>query len=120
MNGNAEKVHAYTLPHVSGESSRVKDLVDILLMARTRALEGAILWRAIQATFDARRTHPLPPILPDPPANWTAPFRRLADEVGLGGTSLADGMNLARRFLDPILQGNTPGLWDPQAWQWSD
>lgn len=114
----AEKVHAYTQPHVSGESSRVKDLVDILLIARMRSMDGAILLKALQATFAARDTHPTPSTVPDPPASWAAPFRRLAREVRLRSDSLADAAVLAHRFLDPVLQGHARGLWHPEQWEW--
>lgn len=116
----AEKVHAYTRPHLSGESSRVRDLVDILLIARMRALDGALLLKALQATFEARKTHLLPLVLPDPPATWAAPFRKLAGEVGLQGNSLAEGAELARRFLDPVLQRRARTLWEPHGWRWPD
>jgi hypothetical protein len=116
----AEKVHAYTRPHVSGESSRVKDLVDILLIGKMWTMDGAMLLKALQATFEARKTHPMPATLPDPPANWAAPFRRLAREVGLDSDSLAVGTGLAHRFLDPVLQERARGLWDPHAWQWPE
>jgi hypothetical protein len=114
----AEKLHAYTTTHRGGASSRVKDLVDILLIAKMRAMNAQTLLKALRATFDARKTHPLPFALPDPPVNWTAPFRRLAREIGLESESLESGMDLARRFLDPILQGQAHGQWDPDAWQW--
>lgn len=45
----AEKLHAYTRPHVSGESSRVKDFVDILLLAELGRIDPDHLLRAIQA-----------------------------------------------------------------------
>jgi hypothetical protein len=114
----AEKLHAYTATHRGGASSRVKDLVDILLLAKMRAMNAQALLKALRATFDARKTHPLPFALPDPPVNWMAPFRRLAREIGLESESLESGMDLARRFLDPILQGQAHGQWDPDAWQW--
>ena len=116
----AEKVHAYTRPHVSGESSRVKDLVDILLIAHMRPMSGEILGKALQVTFAARNTHPLPGSLPDPPTGWAAPSRRLAREVGLSSDSLATAAMLASQFLDPALQGRSHGLWDPEKWQWPD
>ncbi|HDQ71125.1 MAG TPA: nucleotidyl transferase AbiEii/AbiGii toxin family protein [Chloroflexi bacterium] len=114
----AEKLHALTRPHLSGESSRVKDLVDILLIAELNGINGPLLLQAIQATFDARRTHPLPRQLPDPPPGWSTTFRRMASEVGLGYPTLAQAGPAARRFLDPILQGETWGTWDPAAWAW--
>lgn len=114
----AEKVHAYTRPHASGEGSRTKDLVDILLIAELGPIEARVLAQAIRATFDARRTHGLPPRLPDPPSAWAAPFRRLAEETGLGYQTLSDAAKASHRFLDPILQGETSGVWDPVTWSW--
>lgn len=87
----AEKADAYTRPHVAAESSRVKDLVDILLMAGIRQMDGRVLYQALQATFNARKTHALPVFLPDPPTTWSAPFRRLAEETGLDCRTLAEG-----------------------------
>ena len=116
----AEKIHAYTRPHLSGESSRVKDLVDIVLIVGMRNMRASTLRTALRATFEARRTHPMPPVLPSPPASWAVPYRRLAREVGLETASLDKGVDLAQRFLDPILSGRTRGLWDPRAWAWSD
>jgi len=114
----AEKAHAYTRPHLAGESSRVKDLVDILLMAGIRQMDGLVLYHALQATFSARKTHALPLHLPDPPTTWSAPFRRLAEETGLGYRTLTEAGDAARGFLDPVLQGEATGTWDPMVWSW--
>lgn len=43
----AEKLHAYTRPRKSGESSRVKDFVDMLLLAELGTISGERLFRAI-------------------------------------------------------------------------
>ena len=115
----AEKVHAYTRPYASGEGSRVKDLVDIVLLARMRPVDAESLSEALRATFQRRNTHAMPDALPDPPSSWIAPFRRIATEVGLESPHLDAAMELARRFLDPVLQGQAGGLWDPAAWRWS-
>jgi hypothetical protein len=56
----AEKLHAYTRPHVSSSGTRVRDLVDMLLIASLCTLCAANLRSALHATFEARRTHPLP------------------------------------------------------------
>jgi hypothetical protein len=114
----AEKVHAYTRPRVAAEGSRVKDLVDIVLMAGIGQMEGALLYRALQATFGARKTHDLPLHLPDPPTNWSAPFRRLADETGLRCRTLAEAGTAAHGFLDPVLRGEAAGKWNPVGWTW--
>lgn len=114
----AEKVHAYTRPHISGASSRVKDLIDIVLIARAEAVDGAVLCKAIGATFAARATHAQPPSLPDAPAGWTTPFAKMAREVGLQEMSLAAAVEMARRFLNPALQAEAQGRWDPATGRW--
>ncbi len=114
----AEKVHAYTRPRKSGPSSRVKDLVDILLLASADVPDNLTLHRALQMTFDARQTHPLPDHLPPPPANWAGPYRRLARETGLPYSSLQEGWDAARIFLQPVLTPTTRCVWLPESWEW--
>ena len=81
-------------------------------------MDGAMLRKALRATFEARGTHPLPLALPDPPASWATSFRKLAREVGLESEVLGDATALARRFLEPILRGRAQGMWDPHTWRW--
>lgn len=114
----AEKVHAYTRPHVSGQGSRVKDLVDLLIIAELNRLDGGALRRAIDLTFGSCGSHDLPDSLPDPPVEWSVPFRRLAEETGQARRTLAEAGEAARRFLDPVLQGGQVGNWNPVAWSW--
>lgn len=114
----AEKVHALTRFHPSGEGSRVKDLVDILLMAELSEIDGELLVQALQATFDARQTHSLPAVFPDVPEGWTISFRKIADEVDLSYRSLEDASNAVKMFLNPISSGVMQGRWDPIQWSW--
>src|SRR5207249_1141993 len=78
----AEKVHAYTRKYgaTARESTRPKDLVDILLIAGSEGLAAASLREAVETTFEQREQQPLPSSLPAPPANWRQPYRRLAAE----------------------------------------
>ncbi len=114
----AEKLHAYTRPHAGREGSRVKDLVDILLIAQSSAVDGGMLSKAIQATFEARHTHALPSSLPDAPASWVVPFAALARDVGLEDVPLASAVERARAFLEPIMHGKAARRWDPNVWAW--
>ena len=116
----AEKLHAYTRPRASRENSRVKDLVDIVLMAEMRSLSAEALLAALRATFQARGTHSLPTVLPDPPSGWTTPYHRMAAEVVLDATRIDAGLEVARRLLDPVLQGRVQGRWDPEQQHWFD
>jgi hypothetical protein len=114
----AEKVHAYTRPHITGESSRVKDLVDILLLAGLQPLLGLTLRLALQATFEARDTHPLPPALASPPASWAQPLRRMAEETDLAWREINEATTAAKQFLNPVLQSQDAGTWNPITWAW--
>ena len=115
----AEKIHAYVRPRTSGESTRVKDLVDMLLIAAHMPVNAAAVRAALQATFAAQDSGAPPPSLPAPPAAWASKYQRLAQDVGLADTTLPTAFAQARQFLDPVLSGQTCGLWSPaaQAWQ---
>lgn len=115
----AEKVHAYVRPRLTGESSRVKDLVDIVLIAEHAAIDSLALRTAIQATFAAQEAAEPPASLPTPPPSWAMTFRKLAAEVGLHCTTLAEADQAARRFLDPILGGIAQGAWAPESQIWA-
>jgi hypothetical protein len=118
----AEKVHAYTRRYGAdaAPSSRVKDLVDLVVIAVTAAFEAGELREALERTFAARGQHPLPSALPSPPADWERPYRPLAEEIRLD-PDLAAGYALTTRFLNPILGGALPDTarWDQSqgAWQ---
>jgi hypothetical protein len=114
----AEKYHAFTRPHVSGVSSRVKDFVDMLLLAKMGELDSVSLRQAIRATFDDRKTHELPVRVPLPSKDWSRPFQKMANEVGLESDSLTDAGIALRHFLEPALADETQTRWNPINWHW--
>ena len=80
----AEKLHAYTLPREEGrKNSRVKDLVDMILLIDSQTLGKDKLTLAIEETFKRRKTHDLPSVLVEPPSDWTGPFAEMASELNL-------------------------------------
>lgn len=112
----AEKLHAYTLPRPY-ENSRLKDLPDMGLLAGSGPFDADELRRALQTTFEFRKSHPLPSTLPAPPAAWAARYRSLARNDGLPWPTLAEAFDAARAFVNPVL-GDDMGEWDPSAWTW--
>ncbi|MDT8434048.1 MAG: nucleotidyl transferase AbiEii/AbiGii toxin family protein [Anaerosomatales bacterium] len=114
----AEKLHAYSRPHGARENSRVKDYVDLVCLAERYAFEAEALDQAIQAAFNARATHPLPPGLADPPASWTPEYRRMAKEVDADAGELAVASPLLRAFFEPMMNGSATGVWDPGRAEW--
>ena len=79
----AEKLHAYTLPRVGRENTRVKDLVDLVLLIERTKLDATRLPKAIRETFQCRKTHDSPAALDSPPASWSTPFAEMAADCGL-------------------------------------
>jgi hypothetical protein len=115
----AEKVHALTRSHASGEVTRVKDLVDILLMGQMCEFKIEVLRDALISTFQARNTHPVPERLPSPPRSWSRPFSRLAAELDAPWSDLDDAAIGAKEFLDPVLSGPAGATWNPVDWRWA-
>ncbi len=114
----AEKIHAYTRFYASGGSTRIKDWVDILLMAEMGQFSAATLRRALEATFEVRHTHPLPDRLPQPPSSWETVFRELNREMSLGEQNLAAASQAMAQFIDPVLGNQMNGQWDSTIWSW--
>ncbi len=108
----AEKLHAYTRDYAGGRrSTRVKDLVDVVVIANTSLVDAAKLSEAIAVIFDRRAEYNVPAALPQPPAEWATPWRRIARDVS-AADDIAEGYRIAVYLFDPIL-GRTveTGVW---------
>ena len=92
----AEKLHAYTLPRAV-PNSRVRDMLDMLLLIRESRLTPVKAKAAVKAVFERRKTHSPPQRLDAPPAAWEKPFTALADGCGLKDT-LADAFRIVDAF----------------------
>jgi len=98
----AEKLHAYTLPRKGRPNTRVKDLVDMLLLLEFGTIDQSRLAENIKATFRRRRTHEVPSALPAPQSSWEAPFGEMASACGLD-TNMAEQHRRLASFLAGIL-----------------
>jgi hypothetical protein len=115
----AEKLHAYARIYGDGrQSTRVKDLVDLVLIAQNSAFQAERLANAIAATFSTRGTH-VPKTLAAPPPDWRRPYQALATETGLA-PEIESGHAVAARLLDPLLSQSITGSarWDPERSTW--
>jgi hypothetical protein len=93
-------------------------LVDLALISELSHLDATTLRREIDTIFSLRDTHSVPSALPLPPAEWAAPFRRLAKEVGVPA-ELEAGHHDAAALLDPVLSGEVAtGTWDRARRRW--
>jgi Nucleotidyl transferase AbiEii toxin, Type IV TA system len=95
----AEKLHAYTLPRTDAPNSRVKDLVDMILLIQMETMDSAILEQAIHTTFELRGTHAVPSILAKAPESWTSPFDAMTKECGLALT-LSEAVQMLTIYLE--------------------
>jgi predicted nucleotidyltransferase component of viral defense system len=115
----AEKLHAYTgtFGDDERESTRVKDLVDLVLIGEMAELDAKTLRHALATTFEQRARQPLPDAVPLPPSSWARPYAVLAREVG-AAVDIETGHAATARLLDPVLRSEAGGHWDPEAQRW--
>lgn len=115
----SEKLHAYTgaFGRDQRESTRVKDLVDLVLIGESAEIEAKRLHQALAAIFEQRARQPLPSAIPSPPSSWARPYAVLAREVGIAD-GIGAGHAAAVRLLDPVLRSEADGHWDPEAQRW--
>jgi ketosteroid isomerase-like protein len=92
----AEKLHAYTLPRTT-PNSRVRDLVDMVLLIQSGTLEQSRVVQALNATFGRRATHSFPAALTPPQEEWRSPFVRLAAECSLE-LSVSEAFSIVMEF----------------------
>jgi hypothetical protein len=81
----AQKLHAYTMPRGERSNTRVKDMIDLVLLIDAGHMDEQRLKRDIADTFQRRQTHPVPDELESPPGFWGAVFAKLAAECGIDG-----------------------------------
>lgn len=99
----AEKIHAYSLPREEGRSnSRVKDLIDLLLILSDTNFDFHQAKEALKRVFQARKTHLIPQKLSPPPANWEERFAKMASECALN-PSMQNGYEIVSDFYQKVV-----------------
>lgn len=113
----AEKLHAYTLPR-KHTNHRMKDLIDIALIADELTIDAATLRNALDTTFAFRASHALPASLPFPPEPWATRYLKDQREQALPWPTLELVHAAAATFIDPVLDRSAGGNWNPAAQGW--
>ena len=115
----AEKIHAYsgTYGPAERESTRSKDLIDLLLISVLTHPDAERLKQALNSTFHNRDRQPLPASLPPPPNAWTESYAVQARAVDVAA-DLDAAHTQAARFIDPVLQGTATGHWNANSGEW--
>jgi len=112
----AEKVHAYTVPRLTG-NMRVRDLVDLALMMERCEFAAQEVHRACAATFGTRAAHAWPPQFEPPPSSWDKPYHRLREETGIHPRTAGAAHQELVAFLAPAL-GDVSAQWDSESHAW--
>lgn len=105
----AEKLHAYTLPRGERVNTRVKDLVDLILLIDLGLPDQERMRQALHATFERRRTHTLPATLEPPPRSWRLPYSALAEECHLVLTEMGAAFTLVSTYYQTIVAARQDG-----------
>jgi hypothetical protein len=100
-------------------SSRIKDLVNIALIATTQPISGPALRAAVLAGA-AHRNLSLPAafMVPDA-AVWRRGYPRSPADVPGPTPTFDEAFSLACALLNPVLKGPVSGNWDPAAASWT-
>ena len=116
----AEKVHAIRQTR-KVQSSRVKDLVDLVLMADLALnIQADKLFKAIVLVFE-RRGDQMPDSFNSFPDDWRQRYNRLAKEYDLHILEYQEAIRAVSSFISPVLSENVAGLtWNSIAWRWEN
>jgi hypothetical protein len=115
----AEKLHAYSRTYAGDQpSSRVKDLVDMVVIARTTSIDADRMSEAVRSIFERRATHAIPRSLEPPPPEWARPWQALVTHLPADRELLA-GFDAAAALWDPVLAGAADAMvWNPVEAMW--
>jgi len=138
--GPAARVHAYPAEPVIAEKvetlitkfpaigHRLKDLLEVVMLANERAFEGATTVASLRATFDRRRSKPDVAVLDEmlselTSQKWRTDWAAMRKEKAVvPSLELTDAVQQFDRFVRPLLEalreGDTPVSW-PAGGPWS-
>lgn len=80
------------------ENTRVKDLVDLVVLIERGVLDVPTLRRGLDVTFEARQRQSLPIELPEPPSVWAQDYRVLSTEAGVSVGEVGAAFDLLRGY----------------------
>ena len=98
----AEKFHGMTRDFGDRENSRVRDLVDLVILIEHQLLNEMKLRAHIQSVWRERNDENPPPRLPAFPQTWPPRYERLADEHDLTTTSFREAVLLVEELWSKI------------------
>jgi hypothetical protein len=94
----AEKLHALTRDHGDRLNTRIRDLVDLMLLIELELVRAPEVLPVVRHVFESRGTHPVPGDLPDPPAGWALDYAEEAVATSLLARTVEEAMARLRSF----------------------
>jgi predicted nucleotidyltransferase component of viral defense system len=94
----AEKLHALTRDYDDRPNTRIKDLVDLVLLIEDGLPPDRALVNVVRHVFTIRDTHPYPVTIPDPPPRWRTGYPELAARLTKTASDLPSALKLLRGF----------------------
>lgn len=111
-------IGSYTRTGQPKSSSRVKDLVDIAIIASTQTVQATVLTSAVVSNAAMRKIE-LPErfIVPDV-TGWAARYPKVVAEAPGPAPDFDAAVALASQIFDPVLNGTAIGSWRPSSRSW--
>lgn len=101
----AEKLHALTRDHGEQPNTRVRDLIDLILLIELELVRSRDVPAVVRHVFENCATHAVPEEIPDPPAGWGPAYSQMATEMSLGARTIEDAMSRLRSFWNQARSG---------------
>ena len=94
----AEKIHAYSYPRKKRPFSRIRDLVDLVLLIEQGLPDKGLVISAIEATFKRRNTHDIPQELEIPPKIMENSYAQMAEDCGVMKKTMAEAFSFLQEY----------------------
>ena len=94
----AEKIHAYTYPREKRPFSRIRDLVDLVLLIEQELPAKEQVIAAVNATFARRKTHDIPRELEPAPDMLQDSYARMAEDCGVTKKTMAQATSFLQAY----------------------
>lgn len=111
--------HAAIMARYAGRpSTRYRDLVDLVLITLTQTVDANPLNAALVSEHRRRGTDLSVP-LSLPSDDWREGYRKIAETVpDFEILDAEEAVRIARRLVDPVIEGLRDATWDPGAQEW--
>lgn len=110
---------AYAPTGTREPSSRVKDLVDIAIIATTQTVDSAALRLAVSTNAEARSLElPAAFSVPDP-TSWSVRYATVAADAPGDVPGYGEATRLAGLLFRAVADSTVTGSWDPRAQRWA-